>query len=153
MSATQIIALVRDAVIVGALAFVIWWIHESGETSVKLKDMKAVAAQIDANGKTIAEWKAQSQAAEVQREKDMQTINTAIAAERAPVYVVRGPTNPSPVSGAAGKAPGQCPPSGSADTRPQRDIRPELDAFALKYETALTECRTALAQWPTERSR
>ncbi len=40
------------------------------------------------------------------------------------------------------------PPAGAVLPGPGRDIRPLLEAFRAKYETALADCRRVEAEWP-----
>ena len=150
MTPGQIIALVRDALIVGALAFLIWRIYHDGENAVKVRDIQAVQKQLAQQTQDQARYVQQVQHAQDQQKLDMDTVTAAIASQRTPVFVQPAPaaTCPARLSGSSTQAASPPAGRGGSDARPQRDIRPELNAFALKYETALTDCRAALAQWP-----
>lgn len=53
------------------------------------------------------------------------------------------PSVPVPTAAAGGN-----PSGGAADAGPSVDLRPQLAAFALKYEAALADCRRMAAEWP-----
>lgn len=50
---------------------------------------------------------------------------------------------PVPTQAASGH-----PSGGAADAGPSVDLRPQLAAFAVKYEAALADCRRLVAEWP-----
>lgn len=96
---------------------------------------------------------------EAQQETHQETVdNTAEAAhdqaiEHPPALVISQPvwlhesqacpSVPVPAA-AAGGDPGR----GPADPGPTVDLRPQLAAFAQKYEASLADCRRMVAEWP-----
>lgn len=152
MTPAAIIALVRDVAVVGALAFIIWWIRTDGANSVKVTDMKAVQKQLDANTQTVAQWSQEASHAQQQRTQDMAQVSAAIAAHSQPIVVLRDrPASPGTVSSAPTSASGQSTACGSADGGSGKDtvdIRPDISAFERKYEQALADARSCIASWP-----
>lgn len=150
MSPTLIIAIVRDVAIVGALIFIVWWIRTSGANAVKVSDMQAVQKQIAAQATQQAQWAQEARNAAIQRTQDMAQVTAAIGAQRAPI-LVQPATQPAcpdhlPASPAASSS--STAGSGGIISGAGRDIRPAINAFELKYETALADCRAAIASWP-----
>ena len=149
MTPAAYIALARDIGIVLALAFLVWKIYGAGENAVKVADLKSLQAQISAQAETLAGWRQESTDANTKLSQDLATLH-APADPKPPVWLC-GPT-----TGSRGKvlsATPAAPPSlaaspGGTDIGPQRDIRPELEVFRLKYETALAQCRSLYSQWP-----
>lgn len=143
------IALVRDIGIALALGFLVWKIYGAGENAVKVSDLKSLQTQIAEQAKTLEGWRQESTHANDQLSQDLAALH-APAADKPPVWLCNAPASPrSPVLPAATSAPASVPPStGRADVRPERDIRPQLETFRLKYETALAECRSLYSQWP-----
>lgn len=148
MSIGAIITLVRDFLIVGALGFVVWRIYHDGENAVKVADIKAVATQIAANAKQQAQYAAQTQSAQETHSAEIQAVSAAIAANNKPVYIMRGPPSTGSVSSVPAQA-ASCPAEPVPDDkRAGSDIRPELQAFELRYEGFFATCREVMAQWP-----
>jgi len=148
MSFTVIIALARDVFIVLALGFVVFWIYRTGGDRVRLADLKIVQDQLTHNTQLEAGWKTEIVAAEIRREQEESELSARIDAQRAPVRLCRSPS-PSPVSNPTAPAEGSHSAGGSVDRGPGKDLRPDINAFELKYENALSDCRAALASWPT----
>ena len=144
MTPAQILSLIRDIAVLLALGFVVWRIYEDGEDRVTLADMRAVQAQVVKNTQVVSGWQKEASDAEGKRNEEMAAISTAIAAQRTSVIVQ--PTAPachaSPVPNTPA-APASSPPASGGF-----DIRPRINAFELKYEKALSDCRSVLAQWP-----
>lgn len=153
MTPAAIIALVRDGIILLALGLLIWLLITFGSDRVKVADMKAVQKQIAQNAQIEAGWRKEQINANAKRDADLSKVAAGITAQRAPVYVMRNPARACPVSVAAGEA-SRPPPGtggadqGSGDDRQSIDLRPQLNAFELKYETLVADCRAALDQWP-----
>ena len=152
MSFTVFLSLARDFAIVGALGFIVWKLVDFGEDRIKAQDLKAVQAQIAANAKIQSQWQAKSEAADAQRTQDLADLAARIDANHQPV-IVRIAPHPSPVPIAAACPVSPVAASGAADhgsgvDSGPADVRPLINAFELKYETALAGCRAALAQWP-----
>lgn len=155
MTPSQIIAIVRDVVILAALGFVVFWIWRSGEDRVKVSDMAAVEKQLAANATEIGKWRDQATKAEEQRNADTQTIRADISSHSAPILVrppapaPRTGSLPSPASGAGCPSPiGGAADGGARGSTSTVDLRPAISALELKYESALADCRAALAKWP-----
>lgn len=147
MTPAAYIALARDIVILIALGLLIWLLVAFGRDMIKVKDMKAVQAQIAQNSQQVAQWAQEARDAQTQRTQDMAQVSAAIAAQHAPI-VLRGPSSACPVPRDSAEAPSQSAAPGSADTGSGVDLRPAISGFELKYETALADCRQALASWP-----
>lgn len=153
MTPTAILALARDIAIVGALAFVIWWIRNDGANSVKLQDLKALQSQLADNALRQHQFAQEVSDAQTQHAHDVETITAAIAAHSAQPVLVRIPAGPSPLHGVSAttgdqSAAGGPAHPGSGESVPSIDIRPGLIGFEQRYENALNDCRQALASWP-----
>jgi hypothetical protein len=153
MTPGAIIALVKDALIILAIGAAAWLLVSYGKDIVKVADMKAVQKQIEQNAKTEETWRKAQTDANAQRDTDLAKVAASIAGQHAPVYVVRNPARACPVSTATGEASRPPPGAGGADAgsrndRQPVDIRPDLNRFELKAETAIADCRAALAGWP-----
>jgi len=150
LSPTQILALIRDAAILGALGWVLWKVYADGEDRVKSQDLKAVSTQLLANQKVMNGWQEQQQNAEAQRRVDMANINAAITEQHQPVWVCHSgspgalPSAPAPPTGGTPRPGGTEVGSGTTAI----DIRAAVNDFEHKYENALSECRTILSSWP-----
>lgn len=154
MNPAAIIALVRDAVFLGAFAFIIWWAHHSGENLVKIQDMKAIQSQLADNAlrqKQIAQEVSDAQA---QYRRDMETVSAAIASHSAEPIRLCVSARPGPVHGIstttadqpAGSRGADAPARGDSDST--LNVRAAISQFELTYESALADCRQALASWP-----
>jgi len=142
----QIMALVRDAVIVAAIAFFCWKLVDYGEDQVQVSEFRALQAQVLHNSQLQQQWNKQKEQADEQRIADLASIGARIDAQHAPI-IVRVPAASGP-----GPLPGPTPATGSADTGSGGiDIRPRINLFEHRYETALADCRAALAAWPKEK--
>jgi hypothetical protein len=142
------IALARDIIVLIALGALIWLLVSYGKDVVKVADMKAVQQQIVANAKTEQSWRETQTNANLKHDSDLATVRAAIGAQRAPVIVRSGPPRACPVpvnSAQAGSPPA---PAGGTDPGPGVDSRPLINAFELKYETALADARKCLDSWP-----
>lgn len=154
MSPVAVIALVRDILIVVALAFVVWWIRHDGVNSAKVGDLQAIQSQLADNALRQQKIAQEVSNAQAQHTQDLQTISAAIASHSAePVRVCVSPS-PSAVHGiptasSANPAAGRSVDPGPGVAVPPIDIRPGLIAFEQHYENALADCRQALAQWPS----
>lgn len=150
MTPGMYIALARDLGIALALAFIVYKIYGAGENAVKVHDLKSLQAQIEEQGKTLNGWRQESTNANAQLSQDLATLRTPPAVPKPPVWLCDAPPSPRravlPTSAASTDS-AHPSPGGSDDGR-RRDIRPQLEAFKLKYETALAECRSVIAQWP-----
>lgn len=151
MTPAQILALLRDVAIVGALVWLVWRIYNAGEQAVKTQDLKAVQTQLETNLKTQAQWAQDARNADIRRQQDMSTVSAAIAAHREPIVILRDPPGARSLPGAAPGPEGQSSRTGGSDPGPRGDsvdVREAISAFELQYEKPLADCRAALAQWP-----
>ena len=151
MSITTIIALVRDAVILGALAWIVWFVYHAGQNADLKADMKMLEIQLMSNAKTEAKWQEEIRLAEAQRQVDMQSITAGIAAQRTPV-IVRVPTRSGTVPGTPATPASGAACTGGNDTQTGgdtfRNVRPGINAFELEVEGDLATCRSVVASWP-----
>lgn len=156
MTPTQILALVRDLVVLVALGFIVYVLIKFGEDRVTAKDMKAVQTQLTNNASTQARWQTEASHAIAQLHTENADTARAIGQQHAPI-IVRIPASGSSLPAAPAAAAGQpaCPggPAAGPGENPQPagvdvDIRAQVNAFELRYEEALANCRSVLAQWP-----
>lgn len=149
MTPAAYIALARDIGIALALAFLVWKIYGAGENAVKVADLRALQFQIAEQAKTVEDWRQENTNANDQLSRDLASLHTP-AADKPPVWLCDRPASPrSPVLSTPAASTGSAHPApGGSDAGRGRDIRPQVEALKLKYETALAECRAVLAQWP-----
>jgi hypothetical protein len=149
MTPGQIIALVRDVVILIALAALIFLLVNYGKDITKVRDFEAVQKQLAQNATTEAQWRQEAQDAQNQLTADMADLRARISIQRAPI-VLRGSASSCPVPSAATGTPGDHPGTRPDDAGPRGDIdvRAAINAFELYYEGKFAECRSALRQWP-----
>src|SRR5882762_10140019 len=146
MTPGQIIALIKDVLIVVAVALVFYFVVQYGKDIVKVQDMHAVQKQLANNADTEARWRQEQTDADTKRDAALAQVATTIGQQRAPVYVVpRGPASQCAVPGNPGQASGQPSAAGGSDPgrgsdRQPVDLRPQVNALELKYETALADC-------------
>lgn len=140
MTPGQYIALARDVLIVAALGFVIWFLYHSGRQAAQVAQMEALEKQVQANAHQEMIWQQEHNDALAELSSELSSINGSIARNHTPVIVQNRPSGGVP--GDPAKAANQPPESGGVD------IRSGVNAFESKYETALAECRAALASWP-----
>lgn len=143
------LALARDIGIALALGFLVWKIYGAGENAVKVSDLKSLQTQIAEQAKTLEGWRQESTHANDQLSQDLATLH-APAADKPPVWLCNAPASPrSPVLSATAASTDSAHTSpGGTDEGRRWDIRAQLEALKLKYETALAECRSVIAQWP-----
>jgi len=144
MTPAQILALVRDIGILCALAFLVFRIYSDGESAVKAKDLIAVQQQLTQNSERQSQWAQEAHDAAIQHTQDLAQVVAVIGAQRAPVIL-----QPAPTASGACPVPGHPPtPTGEPAAAGGVDIRAGINAFELKYETALADCRQVLSSWP-----
>lgn len=154
MTPSQIIALVRDAAILGALGFILWYVHRADENAFKVDNLTATTKQLTANAATAARYAKEASDAQSQLTHQVAANAAAIGSQRAPVLLCPPAASARAVPGATAGATGQPASAGGVaagprgNSQPGRDVRPELNAFETKYENALATCRSVLAQWP-----
>lgn len=144
------LAAIKDLIVIAAVAFLAWWVYHSGQNSVHVHDLKQIQQQLVNMQAEGQRWQKEQSNAQAQLNADIPKINS-LADDTARQHIWMCDNRPAqqPVPLSAAPAPGS-PPAGprGADARPQRDIAPAIAALERKYETALEECRQALAAWP-----
>lgn len=155
MTPTQILSLARDVLIIGALAFILWYVHTAESDRVKVHDLAALQKQLALNQVQENTWRSQQNAAAQKRDTDLASVRELIASHSAPILVCPHPTqHPSAVPTPPGQAPGTPASPWGADKGPGGgiepiDVRPRIKSIEEKYETALAECRAMADSWPT----
>lgn len=147
MTPAAIVALVRDVVILIALAALIYLLITYGKDVVKVADMKAVQKQLTANAQTQAQWATEARDADLKRSQDLDKVTTAIGQQRAPVFV-RGPSCPHPVPQLAAQTASSAPAGGGDESGAGEDLRGPINQFEIRLETVIADCRNALEKWP-----
>lgn len=137
----RIIAVLVALALYGALCYYL------GGLAPKLSAEKSVATQATTAELQEAKQLTTNQKAEDTRDAELASLPTP---STHPVYIMRDQACPVvriPAEAAATHAGGGGSDSGSRGDRGS-DVRPALDAFERKYETALADCREILAKWP-----
>lgn len=154
MNPVDILKLVRDGIIVAALAFVVWWIRHDGVNSAKVGDLKALESQLADNAlrqKQIAQEVSDAQA---KHSRDMETVSAAIASHADQPIRLCVSARPGPVHGVSTTTPGQPAGSGRTDAPARGDsestinVRNQIDEFERRFEGALADCREVVNSWP-----
>lgn len=153
MTPSAIIALIRDFAIVGALGFILWYVHRADQNDFKVQDLSADVQQLKTNAADAQRWQKEQTDATTQQASEMAKVSAAVNAQHAPILVCPHASSPGNVPGHTPSTPGATATSGRPDPGPgavpqPTDIRGAIDAFELKYEGALASCRSVLAQWP-----
>lgn len=162
MTPAAILALVRDAVIVGALAFIGFFLVKAGEDRVTAKQLAGLEQRIQDNANTEAGWRNQKDAADTKLAGDLATINRSPAQPKPAVWVCKQPPAAAvgAVPGAAVKAGDQPAGAGGGEqvggqrgggeaTGPGPvNVRPLVDEAERRIETALAEARDLRDQYP-----
>jgi|SRR5205807_3417684 len=155
MTPAQMVGLARDVAQCLALGFVVWWIWHAGGDRVKVQDMGAVQKQLTANAAKLDEWRKEAANADQKRASDLQGVRDLIAQHNQPILVRTAA--PAPRAGAVPNptlatgcttASGGGVDAGSGGGARTVDLRPDISRLETKYETALGDCRSALAKWP-----
>ena len=153
MKPAAYIALARDLIVLVALGLLIWLLISFGSDRVKVADMKALQKQITSNAKTEADWRKEQTDASAKRDTDLAKVAAGIANQHTPVIVRTGPARACPVPIPAAQTGGSPATAGGTDegrggSGESVDIRPALNAFELKYETVIADCRQLWDAWP-----
>lgn len=153
MSPTAIIALIRDAIIVGAILTILWFVHRADADHLKVTDLKAIQSQLADNAIRAKQYAQEAADAQAQHSHDVETISAAIAAHADQPIRLCVSASASPVHAFPATASDQSAASGSAHPGPGEpippiDIRPGIIQFEQRWENALDECRQALNSWP-----
>lgn len=147
MPLSAYIALARDVLIVGALGYILWFIHHADANAAKVADLQGVVTQLKANAVQAQKWEDERQNAEAQRLIDNATVIAAVAQHNDPIRLCNTP-RPNAVPGNTASASSNPPSAGGHDEGPGRDLRPKISAFERKYEDYFTACRVVLKEWP-----
>jgi hypothetical protein len=149
MTPLAIFSLVKDAVIVVIVLALLYMVYHAGQNQVKVSDLKGLESELKAQAATTAQWREESNSANNQLSLDVSAINTAAAVAKPPIWMCDKPNSkPSVLPSSSTPAGSPSPSTGGTVEGSGRDIRPQITAFESKYETALAECRAAIAQWP-----
>lgn len=117
--------------------------QEASESAQSAAVAKAVLAErASAQAQAITD-----RAAETQHDKTIESLPARVV--RTPVFL-RGPGEicSDPAPGGEAKASSDDPGGRRIEQGSGGDIRPAIEAFKLKYETALADCRRLDAEWP-----
>jgi hypothetical protein len=147
MTPAQIIALVRDILVVGALSWVVWRLYTDGENRVRQQDLEAVNKQLLQNQQEQYRWEQEKRDAESKASSEREQLAAAIGAQHAPV-IVRVPSGAGTVPSTSPSAPGGTACAGGSEAGSGVDVRPGINAFETKYEGYLASCRAVLNEWP-----
>lgn len=147
MSISQILALLRDVVIVGGISWIGLFVYRSGENADVKQDLAAIQQQLAANAANEARWDKERLDAEAQRTSDMVAVTAAINSQRTPVLLCNKAGSGS-VSRSPSPSPSSTPSAGGSTEGSGENIRSEINAFELKYEAYLGQCRSLLKSWP-----
>jgi hypothetical protein len=149
----QIIALIRDTALVAGVSLILWFVYRGGEDRVKAADLKGLQDELHQMAQISDRWHQESTDANAQLAHDMAAIHAAASVQRPSVLLCDQPAASASLLPGTAAAPAPASAGGGgavAGSRGDsvRDIRPQLEAFKLKYESALAGCRAALASWP-----
>lgn len=155
MTPTVYLALARDAVIVLALAAVLYLVYRAGEDRVRAKDIQGLQDQMKRQGDVLTGWRKESIDANAKLAEDMAKINAAAAVPIKHTWVCKQPAGgePAVLPGTPSQAGGGDSTGGSV----QRGRGEATDgswrdaivaAYKQRWETTLAGCRAEDSQWP-----
>lgn len=147
MTPVAIIALVKDVVIVLAIAAVCYFLVSYGKDIVKVADIKAVQKQLIDNAKVQDTWRKEQSDAEVKRNADIWQLTDAIGRQHTPIFVRSSPSV-CPVSSSTSTPSSQSTAKGGTNQGSGTDLRPQINAFEIDYEKHFADCRKVLESWP-----
>lgn len=144
---------IKDAALVGLAVFVLWYVHHADTNAAKVEDLQGVTQQLKTNAADAARYATEARNANAELASEVAGTSAAIANQHAPVLLC--PVAAAHGAGAVPSAPA-APTGGAASTggsnagsgEDPRNIRPGVNALELKYEDALSRCRSVLNQWP-----
>lgn len=159
MTPGEIVALIKDLVILAAVAVLAWLLITFGKDLVKVSDMKAFQKQLAASQALETQWRSNQDNANLKRDQALAQVNASIAAQHAPVLLCRQPPTPHALpavpaqTAGSGASPGgpDAGPGGDPGAPDPVDVRPAINAFEIKYEKPLADCQAVLDGWPTQR--
>lgn len=147
MTVTQIIALVRDLMILILLGVILWVVYRAGENHDLKNQVTALQRAVEANAQTEAQWTKEARDAEVKRQTESAAILAVVGKHSDPIRLCNKDSSSGMSKGAAA-SPGDLATAGTNDGGSGKDIRPAVTAFEIKYEGYLAACRSILAGWP-----
>lgn len=153
MSPATYISLARDIIVIAVIGFLAYLLVSFGENRVEKKDFQALEQRIKDNAATEARWRKEDTDANDKRDKALAALHADVSAPHAPI-IVRVPVAQTPGlpahPGEAGNAHPECAGTGSGHggAGTEVDRRPDVEAFKLKYGTALIDCQAVLDHWP-----
>jgi hypothetical protein len=152
MTVGEWITLIKDFIVLVAVGLFAVMLIQFGEDRVKRQDVVALQKQITQNASIESQWHQESLNATSTGQKAVNDLTAALAKQ--PPVIVRVRPQGGPVPAAAGAA-GGCTAAnpgtaaaGSGSAVQSVDLRPVLNAFELKYGTALADCRVLYDAWP-----
>lgn len=147
MTPVQILALIRDAVIVGGILWLLYMVYHAGENADIKSELAALQQQLSNNSKLQSQWEQERIDAQAKESQDISSVSAAIAKQRTPVILQncpRGSTVPSGPAAPSGSTPG----TGGGTEAPGRDIRSAINDYEQWAESNFAACRAILSSWP-----
>lgn len=155
MMPTAYLALARDAVIVLALAAVLYLVYRAGEDRVHAKDIQGLQDQMKRQGDVLTGWRKESIDANAKLAKDMGKINAAAATPVKHIWVCKQPAGgePAVLPGTPSQAGGGDPTGGGVQPGHGGDADGDrrdaiVAAYKQRWEIVLAGCRAEDSQWP-----
>jgi hypothetical protein len=122
-----------------------WLCYHQGSLAPQLKEAKAEVKSEQTQIQQDSKQTATNTQAEAQHDQDIEHPPTLVLKQ--PVWLRSPAICPAAVQVPVTAA-GQPATERPADPGSRIDLRPQLAAFALKYEQALADCRRMAAEWP-----
>lgn len=153
MTPTAYLALARDAVIVLALAAVLYLVYRAGEDRVRVKDIQGLQDQMKRQGDVLTGWRKESADANAKLSSDVAAIHATPAIQHAWVCPQTSLGEPAVLPRPSGQASGGNPtgggvrrgPGGNAEGTRRDQI---VDAYKKRWETKFAEWRAEDSSWP-----
>lgn len=152
MTPAMIYQAVRDLLIVGALGFVLLYVHRADENANEVRNLKADTAQLVKNQADTDRWHQEQTDANTKASGDMAALTRTVL-DRPPIIVrvpagqaATVPAHPGEASGPAPDAGGV--PAGHGAAGQEVDRRPDVAAYELKYGAALIQAQKCFDSWP-----
>jgi hypothetical protein len=143
------VTLIKDGVIVLALAVIIYMVYRAGEDRVTAKDLQGIQDQMKRQGEILAGWRQESTDANSKLSADVAKINADAAGPHQPVWLCgQAASKPTVLPTPARKAGTSDPTGGRTVEGARRDIQPQLTAFKQRWELILAGCRAEDNSWP-----
>ena len=147
------LTVLKDAAILGLVAFVAYRIYTDGQNSIKAGDLKSLQAEVAQQAKTLEGWRKDQSNAQAQLSSDLARIAAAPPIVHDWVRESPPSAQPSVLPTTPGQACHTSTESGGAEPGPRDPIAADrrdlaVAEFKRKFETALAECRSLDASWP-----